>query len=411
MYELRDYQIDGTNAAIKHLREYKQPFIIQAATGAGKSLMIAEICHQLNEPVLVLQPSKELLEQNYAKLKSYGVEDVAIYSASVNSREIGKYTYATIGSIKNKPELFKHFKYVIIDECHLVNPKSYKSMYMSFLRAIDCRNVCGLTATPYRLEQKFFKDQGQMQYTSCLKMINRIYPYFFKKIAFKIETAELIERGFLCPIKYITEDVELDKLRINSTGADYTPESLDSFWGDERIQKVAKVIRHIDAEHKRNLVFCSSIRQAYRIKQTLDMFGIDSHVVTGDTPKQEREVLVNGFRDGKVKHLINIGVFTTGFDVPQLDCITLLRPTMSLALYYQMIGRGVRIDPDNPKKILTVYDLAGCVERLGRVETIKLAKEDAFRDMVVSEVGKMTDMPLFTFQVKNKKFKFARKDI
>jgi len=409
MYKLREYQKEASDIAIKKLLKTDKPFIIQAATGAGKSLIIADICHRLDEPVLVLQPSKELLEQNYAKIKSYGVDDVAIYSASKNSKEIAKFTYATIGSIYKKPELFQHFKYVIIDECHLVNPKSLKGMYMSFLQAIGCTKVCGLTATPYRLEQKFFKDQGQLVYTSCLKMLNRIHPFFFKSIAYKIETAELIRDGYLSPIRYFAHDADIETLRVNSTGADYTPESLDSYWSDARLQKLAKVIQHVDANHSRNLVFCSSIRQANRAKQILDSFDIDSAVVTGETPKKDREELVQAFRDGKLKHLINVGVFTTGFDVPELDCITLARPTMSLGLYYQMVGRGVRKDPNNPNKILSVYDLAGCVERLGRVETIRLGKEeDGWKDLVVSEVGKMTDVPLFTFQVKNQKFKFAR---
>jgi DNA repair protein RadD len=72
--------------------------------------------------VLILQPSKEILEQNYNKLKSYGIDDISIYSASLKSKEIAKYTYATIGSIYKKPELFSSFEYVIIDECHGVNP-------------------------------------------------------------------------------------------------------------------------------------------------------------------------------------------------------------------------------------------------------------------------------------------------
>ena len=92
---------------------------------------------------------------------------------------------------------------------------------------------------------------------------------------------------------------------------------------------------------------------------------------------------------------------TTGFDMPDLDCIILARPTMSLVLYYQMIGRGVRIDPQDPNKILTVYDLAGVVERMGRVETIKVSREkDGFRDEVWSEVGRMDEAPLFKYLIK-----------
>jgi DNA repair protein RadD len=404
-YKLRDYQVDAVKQAIDHLTSYKKPFVIVAATGAGKSLIIADICHKLDEPVLVLQPSKELLEQNYAKLKSYGVDDVAIYSASMKSKEIGKFTYATIGSIYRKPELFKHFKYVIIDECHQVNPKNLEGMYTKFLNAINCTNVCGLTATPYRLQQKYFKENGMMFYTSHLKMINRIHPFFFKKIAYKIETQELIDMGYLSPIKYRADEVDWDLLEANTTGADFTQESIDRFWNDKRLKKLALTVKMIDENCNRNLIFCSSIRQAQRAVDMLSDMGVGAALITGDTPPGEREDTVDEFRRGEIKHLVNVGVFTTGFDVPELDCIVLARPTMSLALYYQMVGRGVRIDPARPDKMLRVYDFAGCVRKLGRVETIKLAKEDGWKDCVVSEVGRMDERPLFKFVVKKEMFK------
>jgi len=162
VYILRPYQIEASNQAIYHLKNYSNPFVVMMATGAGKSLIIADICHKLNEPVLILQPSKEILEQNYEKLQSYGIKDISIYSASKNSKEIAKFTYATIGSIYKCPEKFNHFKYVIIDECHQVNPKNLGGMYTQFLKAINCRNVCGLTATPYRLQQKYFQEYGEL---------------------------------------------------------------------------------------------------------------------------------------------------------------------------------------------------------------------------------------------------------
>lgn len=411
MYKLRDYQEEASEIAVQHLTTYGQPFILQAATGAGKSIIIADIASKMKGKGLVFQPSKELLEQNYEKFMSYEPDfEVGVYSASMGSKNIGHVTYATIGSVYKNPDLFKDVEWVIIDECHLVNPANFDGMYTTFLKAIGCRAVCGLTATPYRMRQKWFKVAGELHYTTCLKMINRIQPYFFKKIVFKIETEELIERGYLCKIRYATSDVDLDELKVNSTGADYTTESMETYWNDKKLQKLAGIIKHIDERHQRNLVFCSSIRQANRTKAILDSMDINSAVVTGKTPKAEREKLVAAFKNGSLRHLINVGVFTTGFDVPELDSIVLARPTMSLALYYQMIGRGVRKDPNNPNKILTVYDLAGCVERLGRVETIKLAKEEGYKDMVESEVGKMTDTPLFTFKVKSTKFKFVRKE-
>jgi superfamily II DNA or RNA helicase len=555
MYKLRPYQQEATADAHWHMLNYGKPFVVQAATGAGKSLIIAEVCKRLNEPVLVLQPTKELLEQNLAKLMSYheiDESDIGVYSASMGRKDIGKFTYATIQSIHRKPELFAHFKYVIIDECHQVDPKNLGGMYTKFLDAIGCKNVCGLTATPYRLQQKFFKENGAMFYTSHLKMINRIHPFFWKNIICSIETADLIEDGYLCPITYKADEVDWDSLQINSTGADFTPESLEKFWTDEKMKKLGKAIQFIDKNCKRNLIFCSSheISRAHKVKDMLDDSKLteqpqnttlehskvvynSSHetmqdrgvqrdttksesekrqlssallpetlvgatneardqddrqegvrftksrgevgqgapasngakagtqapeggvsspyqreperqpagepgtlgnrdnvraegtrdsmptlpeaiyesrvvVVSGKTPKIEREELVADYRAGKFKHMINVGVFTTGFDVPELDSIVLMRPTMSLALYYQMVGRGVRIDPANPNKTLHVFDFAGCVRRLGRVESIRLGKEDGYKDTVVSEVGRMDERPLFKFMVK--KNMFARKD-
>lgn len=404
-YKLRPYQQESADIGVKTLRTSDKPFVLLLATGAGKSLVIAEICHQLNEPVLILQPSKEILEQNYAKLKSYGVEDVSIYSASVGQKVISKFTYATIGSIKTKPEEFKHFKYVILDECHLLNPKNQTGMLTKFLKDIECTRVCGLTATPYRLCQKYFYEGNQMYYTSHLKMINRIHPFFFKSIKYQIETQDLIDMGFLSPILYRADrEVDMLDLEVNTTGADFTTESLERFWSDGRLKKMARIIQKIDEKCQRNLVFCSSLRQANTCQRMLGEMGIVSEIVNGTTPAKERTRLVEAFKAGEFKHMINVGVFTTGFDVPQLDCIVIARPTMSLALYYQMVGRGVRIDPERPDKKLRVYDLAGVVQKLGRVETIRVIKEDndKWKDKVVTEVGDATEVPLFKFLVKNK---------
>jgi len=412
-YKLRDYQAEAVDKAIWHLKNYPHPFIIQAATGAGKSLMIADICHKLNEPVLILQPSKEILEQNYAKLVSYDpMIDAGIYSASKGRKEIRKFTYATIGSIRTKPEQFKHFRYVILDECHLLNPKNTEGMLTKFMADIGVNNVCGLTATPYRIVQKYFKEDGQLFYTAHLRMINRIHPFFWKNIVYKIETADLIRRKYLAPIVYRRDhEVNLEELEVNSTGADFTVESLEKFWSDSKLQKLAGVIQKIDKHCQQNLIFMSSLKAAARAREMLGVLGIESHVVDGKTPQNEREQLIEAFKAKKFKHMLNVGVFTTGFDVPSLDCVTLARPTMSLALYYQMVGRGVRIDPERPQKVLRVYDLAGVSTKLGAVETIRVVKEDGgFKDKVISEAGDMTEQPLFKFIVKKNMFGNMERD-
>lgn len=225
-------------------------------------------------------------------------------------------------------------------------------------------------------------------------------------IKYKIETQDLIDMGYLVPILYRADkEVNMLDLKINSTGADFTTESLEEFWNDARLEKMARIIQKIDEKCQRNLVFCSSLRQANRCRELLSRMGIVSEIVDGKTPMQERTRLVEAYKRGEFKHMINVGVFTTGFDVPELDCVVIARPTMSLALYYQMVGRGVRLDPARPDKKLRVYDLAGVVQKLGRVETIRVVKEaDGWKDKVVSEVGDMSEVPLFKFLVKKKMF-------
>lgn len=411
MYKLRDYQAEAVSAALTGFKTEKHPFIIQAATGAGKSLIIADVCHKVDEPILILQPSKEILEQNYLKLLSYDQTiDAGIYSASKGRREIAKFTFATIGSIYKKPEEFAHFKYVIIDECHGVNPKNQQGMLTSFLKAIDCKHVCGLTATPYRIDTLWTRDRyGNLYANASLKMINRIsHTPFFRKILYKIETGDLIDQGYLSPIQYFIEkNDDWNELKVNSTGADFTALSLEQYsTKPSRIDRIVDAVAFSRENNARTLVFCTSIAQATKVKNQAAERGVKMELVTGKTPLDERERILKAFQTGRIKHLVNMGVLTTGFDAPALDCIVMARPTMSLALYYQIIGRGVRLDPDNPKKVLKVYDMVGIVERLGRVETIRVQKEpNGFRDEVHTEIGRMDNVELYSFKVKPKGIK------
>jgi DNA repair protein RadD len=403
MYTLRDYQDEAVDAALQAFTKGR-PFIIQAATAAGKSLIISELCHRLGKPVLILQPSKEILEQNYAKLKSYGIDDIALYSASVGQKKIGRFTFATIQSIYKKPELFSHYEYAILDECHQLSPKKVDGMYMKFFREAGISKVCGLTATPFRLENKFIVASGSQfgSYTGAIKMLNRITRNsFFKDIAYKVEMHDLIDRGYLTAPQYHTYDTDLSALQVNTTGRDYTEESLER-WSDGQLKRLASIAAHLDKTHQRVLVFCTSLRQAGRAVELLESLKIKAEALDGKTPKKQRESLIERFQDGRLKWVVNVGTMTTGFDCPPLDAVVLLRPTMSVPLYIQMLGRCLRLDPANENKEAHFYDFTGTVQKFGRAETIQLAKEDGFKDMLMSEVGRIDNEPLFSFQVKRK---------
>jgi len=412
MPTLRDYQMDMVTIGVSELNTPKcVPFILVAATGAGKSLVIAGLARVMKKKTLILQPSKELLIQNYDKMIAFGIEDVAKYSASVGEKNVGQITMATIGSIYKKPELFSDVELVIIDEAHLINSKDTKSRLMIFLSTLGVKRVVGLTATPYRQDTVWLKlPNGMLESSASLKMINRMTRTpFFKKILYKIETQELINRGYLAPIKYFTNSVDWSSLKVNSTGADFTEESIEEF-ARTKINRIATAVEYSEKEGRCSLTFCANIAQAKAVIHIVESLGITTGFVTGGTPPKERTQLVEDYKSGKIKHMINVGVFTTGFDAPKLDTIIMARPTISLQLWYQIVGRGVRLDPDKPDKVLWVFDLAGVTKRLGRVETIRIKTEDGgFRDEVWSERGRMDGYPLYSFIVEPKPKKKEKK--
>lgn len=408
-FQLRPYQ-DGMAASIVEGFTVPTPFLAVAATAAGKSLIIAEVCHRLDRPVLILQPSKEILQQNYAKLRSYGIKDIGLYSASVGIKEIAKYTFATIGSIYKNPELFKDFDYAIIDEAHQVGPKNINGMYMKFFREAGITRVCGLTATPFRLENKYVGDgSGKTFYTGCIQMLNRITRHpFFKAIVYKVEMADLIAQGFLTQPQYHLYETDTSELVINTTGRDYTEDSLER-WSNDKLENLVSIAGELDRKHRRVLVFCSSLAQCGRAVKMLEELGIHAEALDGKTPKRQREDLIKRFQDGRLRWVVNVGTMTTGFDCPPLDAVVLLRPTMSVPLYVQMLGRCVRIDPNNPNKTAHFYDFTGTAAKFGKAESIRIAKEDGFKDMLVGDNGRIDNLALFSFEVK-KKDKFKKKD-
>lgn len=359
-YIPRDYQREAADAAINALREGTNGLVI-LPTGAGKSIVIALIAKELGEPLLVFQPSKEILEQNYSKLLAIGYDDCSMYSASVRSNVISRVTFATIGTVKNHKEDFAHFKYVLVDECHLVNAQG--GLYEDFINESGVsRVVLGLTATPYRLKSYMGR--------SMLKFITRTRPRIFTKVVYVCQVGDLLRRGYLAPLSYYDLTcIDMSLVTSNSTGADYDEQSLkDEYARVDFYTKLSNTVRRVMNPKNgipRNgiLVFTRFVEEAERLATDIP----DAAVVTGDTPRRERERIINGFKDGTIRVVVNVGVLTTGFDYPELDTVILARPTMSLALFYQQVGRAIR--PSMGKQGW-VIDLCGNYRRFGKVEDL-----------------------------------------
>lgn len=360
MYELRPYQREAVDAAVSFFDSpTRGNGLIVLPTGAGKSLVIANIAYKLDAPVLIFQPSKEILEQNYHKLLSYGMLDAGIFSASFNSKAVRKVTFATIGSVKNHKDYFRRFRYAIIDECHLVNADA--GMYKEFIDTIQCK-VLGLTATPYRLYSSRF-------YGSMLRFITRTQPRIFDRLLYYVQVRTLLEQGYLAELNYYQLPiVNTTRLQLNSTGADYTDASVRKHYEEVKFsEELHSVInRLLNAGRKSILVFTRFTDEAEHLARVLDH---RAAVVTGETAANERESVLQRFKAGRINVVANVGVLTTGFDFAELDTVVLARPTMSLALYYQMVGRAIR---PCKGKIGWVVDLCGNYKRFGRVDNLEL---------------------------------------
>ena len=362
MYRLRPYQQQAADVAVRYFKDRTATAngIMVLPTGSGKSLVIADIAARLGAPVLVFQPSKEILEQNYAKLCAYDILECAVYSASCNSKAISRITFATIGSVKNHVEEFSHFRYVIVDECHLVNPK--EGMYRDFFKAIRCK-IIGLTATPYRL---YSTRNG-----AVLRFITNTSPRVFSRLLFFVQIGYLCGQGYLAKLNYYRIPlIDLNRLRRNSTGADYTDDSVQREYRRVSFNDgVLNIVRRLLRVNRRGiLLFSRFVEEAQYISDSLPGMAA---IVSQNTPKKERERILADFKAGRIKVVTNVGVLTTGFDYPELDTVVLARPTLSLALYYQMVGRAIRPHPSKAEG--WIVDLCGNFNRFGRVEDLQLA--------------------------------------
>lgn len=386
-YRLRDYQRQASDAAVRYFEDTsrRNNALMVLPTGSGKSLVIADIAARLDGHVLVFQPSKEILEQNYRKLCSYGVMDCSVYSASVGRKEVSRITFATIGSVKAHPELFGHFGYVIVDECHLVNPK--EGMYSDFFRLVRCK-VLGLTATPYRLSSS--RDFGSM-----LKFLTRTRPRVFTEVIYHVQVSTLLEMGYLARLEYYALNPigwnELD-LKVNTTGADYTDRSVRALY--DRIDfcgYLVSIVRRLlspKSGRRRNgiLVFTRFLDEAEQLCRNIG----DCAIVSGDTPKRDREQLLERFRAGEIRVVANVGVLTTGFDYPELDTVVMARPTMSLAMWYQIVGRAIR--PHPRKESGWIVDLCGNIRRFGEVADLRLVDQGYGKWVVTSRGRQLTNV-------------------
>ncbi|MEK2064340.1 DEAD/DEAH box helicase [Vibrio parahaemolyticus] len=357
MYTLRPYQADSVKAVIHYFRKHSTPAVIVLPTGAGKSLVIAELARLAKGRVLVLAHVKELVEQNHAKYEDYGLKG-AIFSAGLGRKETDQQVvFASVQSVVRNLDSFKNqFSLLVIDECHRV-PDDKNSSYQKVITHLRELNpgikVLGLTATPYRLGMGWiyqYHTRGQVRTEESR---------FFRDCIFELPIRYLLDENFLTPARMMDAPVlsyDFSQLKPANTGR-YKEAEMDMVIDKAKRatpQIVEQIIQYA-RERKGVMIFAATVRHAQEIHGLLPEG--ETAIVIGDTPTPERDAIIQAFKNREIKYLVNVSVLTTGFDAPHVDLIAILRPTESVSLYQQIVGRGLRLSEG--KNECLVLDYAG----------------------------------------------------
>lgn len=358
MYKLRDYQQQAVNSVIKFFKKRQNPAVVVLPTGAGKSLVIAELARIAQGRVLVLAHVKELVEQNYEKYTSYNLS-AGIFSASLGQKDWEqKAIFGSVQSVARAPDdFFNNFSLLVIDECHRVAEEG-STQYQEIIKKLQDRNpkiyILGLTATPFRLGLGWIYEYSQ---TGEIKTDKS---RFFKQCVYELPLSYMIKNKYLTtPVKVDIPVTSYDFSELTATNGIYTTADVEEILRSQKrlTPLIIKNIIDITERYGRHgvMIFSCSVRHAEEIMSYLPPG--DCRIILGDTDLKERNEIICDFKDRKFKYLVNVSVLTTGFDAPHVDVIAILRPTESNSLYQQIVGRGLRLSTG--KKDCYVLDYTG----------------------------------------------------
>lgn len=359
-FSLRPYQQSTHDKLVEYLKSSVEPCVIDAAPAAGKSYLIAAIADFLHsvskgKRVLCLAPSKELIEQNAAKYRLTG-EPCSIFSASAGSKSTRhKVVFGSPLTVKNAISKFaKGYAGVVIDECHNITP-TIKSIIEEMKIANPMLRVIGFSGTPYRLGDGYIyriDDNGRTITDDQTRN-----PYFHQLVT-RVSAKEMLDAGYITPMRigainasrYDTSGLSLNRM------GQYDANDVDrAFVGQGR--KTAAIVADVIEQSRPYpggvMLFAATVKHAQEIMASSPP--AISAMVTGDTPKGDRNHIIERYKNGSIRYLVSVGTLTTGFDASHTQVIALLRQTESSALLTQILGRAWRLHPGKDFSVLLDY--------------------------------------------------------
>lgn len=381
MKTLRPYQQEVLTKLRTRLKETDYPLLVNASVGAGKSLIIAELLLLVERAgwrALCLTMNSTLIRQNaetYTKQGGHaGIYCASLYKKETDNPVIFASPMSVRGSIKRNGKLSKiPFNLIIVDECHNINVNDKHTTYMrifnhyshlSYVLGHKLRFV-GLTGTPYR--GKGHTIVGETQ--------------FFKEEVCSITADWLVQNNYLTPPMwgYCEKTLQYDfhELKVNAMGRFNSVELDEAVHKKPRLTgKIMAEVTEIVKNRKGAFIFASSIKHCHECAEWLPPE--ETAIITGETPDKVREQYITQARAGIIKYLVNVNVLCTGVDVPSYDTVVFVRPTESLVLYMQCLGRGLRLA--DGKTDCLILDYAGNLDRHGDIDNPIINKAIQPRD-------------------------------
>lgn len=345
--QLRPYQNDAVHQCFRLWEQNVLNLLGVAAVGAGKTIIASTVMKRhLSSPekrVLFLAHREELLGQTVEKL---AMIDNQIVAGIEQGRNVcpsnAQVMVASIATVKNIRRLerwspLKNISLVIIDECHHSTAASYADVLEEISRQNPSRHLLGITATPIRMDGE------------SLTLI-------FEALAFRVDMPELLDLGYLCPIRGLTicTNTSIQNVPVSPDG-DYDPDKLAEAVDTEARNRVIVQSYLARGESRPAIVFVANVRHAEHVAMEFRKNGIAAQAVTGRQRKEERRRIIEAFSRAELQVLTNCAVLTEGFDAPRVSCVIAARPTRSPVTYPQQIGRGLRLHPS--KRDCLVIDL------------------------------------------------------
>ena len=351
-FQLRRYQKEAVDAMMAALDENDRHPACIAATGGGKTVIMAAFIEKYlrqypDESVLVLAHRAELITQAAERFSHVLPHDLvpAIHCASLNQKDFGKVTVASVQTI-GKPDVLASMPapgLVIVDEAHRI-PTSGDGQYQRLLKTLGARHrdmrVAGFTATPWRLDGGHIVGPGNP----------------LNHTAYQIEPALLMDEGFLVRPQWAKTLYPIETGKARSRKGDFLNEDLRSAAAIQHKERMQDLLTRT-ADRNHTIVFTIDRKHARLVASSLP----GSVVIDGNTATDVREQRIQDFADGKYRYLVNVDLFIEGFDLPKIDAVAVLRPTESAARWIQMVGRGLRTADD--KTDCLVLDYGGNLDR------------------------------------------------